>query len=293
MDSTAKVSVARNCGDQLGEGTAWDARTDTLRWVDIANGLVHEWQPSLSGDTMTSQFGGELSAAVARAGGGLLIAVGHELRLLDGDRRPEAIVAVDGEPSENRLNDCRCDPAGRLWAGTMSKPRHPGAASLYRLDPDLSLTAVLTDTTLSNGIGFSPSGELMYFIDSTTQRIDVFEYDVETGTPSDRRRFAEIDPGAGLPDGLCVDAEGGVWVALFGGGAVRRYAPDGELDEIVGLPVSNATCPAFGGADLDVLYVTTTRHLLSDEALAAQPLAGALFEFRPGVRGLPGVPFAG
>jgi sugar lactone lactonase YvrE len=133
----------------------------------------------------------------------------------------------------------------------------------------------------------------MYFIDSVTQRVHAFEFDLAAGTLGRRRPLAVIDPADGLPDGLCVDAEGGVWVALFGGGAVRRYSPAGELEAVVEFPVTNTTCPAFGGPGLETLYVTSTRHLLSREALAIQPLAGSLFQLEPGVRGLAGTPFAG
>lgn len=292
MDSTVNVSVARPCRDQLGEGVAWDERSGTLSWVDIANGVLHEWRPDADWER-TTEFDGELGAAVPRAGGGYVLALGHELLLLDPDGGTERVATIEARLTENRLNDCRCDPAGRLWAGTMSKPRHPGMAGLYRLDPDRRLTTVLADTTLSNGLGWSPSGETMYFIDSVTQRIHAYEYDLATGSLGARRPLAVIDRADGLPDGLCVDAEGGVWVALFGGGAVRRYSPEGALEAVVELPVTNTTCPAFGGPGLETLYVTTTRHLLSREALAAQPLAGALFELQPGVRGLPANPFAG
>jgi sugar lactone lactonase YvrE len=292
LDSTATASVVCHHHDQLGEGPVWDTRRQVLSWVDIGAGLLHEWQPGSAAERVRS-IGGEVSAAVPRAGGGFVVAVGHELSLLSDEGGLEPIAAVEADHSDNRLNDCRCDPSGRLWIGTMSKSRVPGTAGLYRLDPDRELEPVLTGTTLSNGLGWNDSGELMYFIDSTTQRIDVFDFDAAHGTIGGRRPFVEIDPSKGLPDGLCVDREGGVWVALFGGGAVHRYAEDGSLDAVVDLPVSNPTCPIFGGPELETLYVTSARHLLSDRALATQPLAGALFELKPGVRGLPSTPFAG
>jgi sugar lactone lactonase YvrE len=152
---------------------------------------------------------------------------------------------------------------------------------------------VISNTTISNGLGWSPAGDRMYFIDSTTHRIDVFDYDAESGRIAGRRAFAEIDPSDGLPDGMTVDSEGGVWVCLFGGGAVRRYGEDGALEDHVELPVTNPTSPVFGGPDLRTLYVTSARHRLSEKQLAAEPLAGAVFALRPGVVGLPGNRFAG
>ncbi|MBS1881404.1 MAG: SMP-30/gluconolactonase/LRE family protein [Actinobacteria bacterium] len=292
MARSFPVDVVRNHRDHLGEGPAWDARTGTLSWVDISGGRLHEWRPGDDRER-TTEVGGELSAAVPRRDGGWVLARGHDLLLADAAGATETMATVETDRSDNRLNDCRCDPAGRLWAGTMSKSRRPRTAGLYRLDPDRRLTTVLDDTTLSNGLGWSPDGERMYFADSTTQRIDAFDYDLGRGTISGRRELVAIDPTAGLPDGLCVDSEGGVWVALFGGGAVRRYSPDGDLDAVVEFPVTNTTCPAFGGEDMGTLYVTTTRHLLSEPELEAQPLAGALFACRPEVTGISANPFAG
>lgn len=291
MDHIAEITVARPCRDQLGEGVVWNDRAGRLSWVDIANGVLHEWEPG-SDRERTLEFPGELGAAVPRASGGYVLALGHELLLLDPDGATERVATIEPNLDDNRLNDCRCDPSGRLWVGTMSKRRDPGGAGLYRLDPKLRLTTELSGTTLSNGLGWSPDADLMYFIDSVTQRIDAFEYELAAGEIGARRAFVAINPADGLPDGLCVDAEGGVWVALFGGGAVHRYSPTGKLDAIFKFPVTNTTCPAFGGPDLKTLYVTSTRHRLSREALAAQPLAGSLFQLDPGVRGQPSTAFA-
>jgi sugar lactone lactonase YvrE len=143
----------------------------------------------------------------------------------------------------------------------------------------------LTGVTLSNGLDWSPDATRLYYVDSTTQRIDAIDFDLDRGRLGTRRPFAPIDPGDGLPDGLCVDADGGVWLCLYGGGALRRYRPDGTLDEELRLPVTNPTCPAFAGPDLDELYVTSARHRLTPEQLEAEPLAGSLLRLRPGVRG--------
>jgi sugar lactone lactonase YvrE len=286
------VRVALHAADQLGEGPFWDERTGELLRVDITGGLVHAWSPA-RGEARTSAVGGEVGAVVPRADGpGLVLAVGHRIVLRDGDE-DLVLAAVEEELDDNRFNDCKCDPQGRLWAGTMSKQRVPGTAALYRLVPGGDLERAIDGTTISNGLGWSPSGDRMYFVDSTTQRIDVLDFDRATGAISDRRPFTAIDPDDGLPDGLTVDAEGGVWVCLFGGAAIRRYAPDGGLDAAIALPTTNPTSAAFGDADLATLYITTARHRLSADQLAAEPLAGALLALTPGVRGLPGSRFAG
>lgn len=274
--------------DHLGEGPNWDQDAGVLLRVDINAGVVHRL--SSGGEALTPiELSPPLSFALPRKDGGLIVGQGRQVLALEGDR--SRVVATVNEPAENRLNDARCDPAGRLWAGTMSTPRHP-TASLYRLDLDGSLSRQLSGTRISNGIGWSPDARWMYFIDSPTQRIDLFDYELEAGEIANRRPFVTIDPVDGMPDGLAVDAEGGVWVSLFGGGAVRRYAPSGELDALCRLPTSNPTCPAFGGRLLDRLFVTSARHKLTEDQLASEPLAGALFVIdEPGQRGLPATPF--
>jgi len=278
--------------DQLGEGPHWDHVAEELLRVDITNGRVHAWRPA-TGATWSLSLEGDVSAVVPRKRGGHVLAVGHEIVLRDADGTLRPLVGVERELDDNRFNDCRCDARGRLWAGTMSRSRTPGTAALYRVDPDGACARVLDGTTISNGIGWSPDGERMYFIDSTTQRIDVLDFDADTGTIANRCTLIEIDPRDGLPDGLTVDAEGGIWVALFGGGALRRYDADGTLVAAIPLPATNPTCPAFGGPQLDTLYVTSARHRLTPDQLAAEPLAGALLELDPGVRGLPAHRFGG
>jgi sugar lactone lactonase YvrE len=162
--------------------------------------------------------------------------------------------------------------------------------SLYRIDADGRTERVVSGLTISNGLDWSPDASLMYLNDTPTSRIDVFDHDPFTGAVTDRRPFARID---GFPDGLTVDAEGGVWVALFGGSQVRRYSPDGSLDAVVPLPVANVTSLTFGGPDYADLFVTTARHDLDAAQLEAQPLAGAVFVLQPGVRGRPAGRFAG
>ena len=284
--------MALHARDQLGEGPFWDERTGELLRVDIARGRIHAWSPA-TGVATTREIAGEVSAVGPRAlASGWLLAAAHRLLLLDGDVEL-TLAVVEGDRPGNRFNDCTCDPQGRLWAGTMSKQRTPGTAALYRLAPGGELERVIAATTISNGLGWSPDGERMYFVDSTTQRIDELDFDGASGEVADRRPLVEIDPRDGLPDGLAVDAEGGIWVCLFGGGALRRYGPDGTLEAAIRLPVTNPTSPVFGGPDLRTLYVTSARHRLSLGELAVEPLAGAVLALEPGVSGLPGQRYAG
>jgi sugar lactone lactonase YvrE len=278
--------------DQLGEGPVWDERKGMLRRVDITRGLVltlrEHGEPSGS-----LEVGGEVSAAVSRAGGGLILAIGHELVALNANGTRETLAIIEDTLADHRFNDCRCDPQGRLWAGTMSKTRTPGQAALYRLVAGEPIEPVIQPTTLSNGLGWSPTGELMYFIDSTTQQVDVFDFDQATGNLSERRLFVRIPPETGLPDGLAVDREGGVWVCLFGGGRIQRFDDRGVLGADISLPVTNPTCPTFGGPDYGTLYITSARHLLSSTQLSAEPFAGAVLALEPGVNGMPAQRFAG
>jgi sugar lactone lactonase YvrE len=174
----------------------------------------------------------------------------------------------------------------------MAWDARPEAGALYRLDPDLNLTRLIDETTISNGLGWSPDGGTMYYVDTPTRRIDAFDYDLASGAISNRRPFVEID-GEGRGDGLCVDVEGAVWVALWPGWSVRRYLPDGTLDAIIPLPVAEVSSCVFGGPSLDTLYITSARSTLSDEERAAQPHAGSLFRASVGTRGVPRAPFAG
>ncbi|MEY2400715.1 MAG: hypothetical protein QOJ08_826 [Ilumatobacteraceae bacterium] len=288
---SSAITIAVPGPDQLGEGPVWDDRSGELVWVDISGRRIHHWNP-LTGAPRSLATRGDVGAVVLCEDGAMVAAVECELWRVDDEDRWTLLAAVEPKPGV-RFNDCRADPRGRLWAGTLHRGRKNGAAALYRLDPGGELTLVLPGRTISNGIGWSPDERTMYYIDSTTQQIASYEYDINTGNLSEEGRFAEIDPSDGLPDGLTVDAEGGVWVCLFSGATVRRYRPDGVLDQEIELPLTNPTCPGFGGADLRTLYVTTARHRLTDDQLAREPNAGAVLQLDVGVPGLPAHRFAG
>jgi sugar lactone lactonase YvrE len=276
----------------LAENPRWLADRQLLQHVDITGRELHRLDP-VSGERRIETVDGDLGFAVVREAGGTVRGIERRLVAVSADGERRVLAEVEPEATDNRFNDGQCDGAGRLWTGTLSRDRTPGAAALYRVDPDGGVTAVRERLTLANGTGWSPEGDTMYFIDSTEQRIDAFDYDIRDGTLGERRVLASVEAVDGLPDGLAVDAEGGVWVALFGGGALRRYARDGALTDVIALPTSNVTSLAFGGPALDRLYITTARHRLTDAQLRAQPLAGAILQFDPGVRGLPDRRFAG
>ncbi|MBV9173348.1 MAG: SMP-30/gluconolactonase/LRE family protein [Chloroflexi bacterium] len=289
---TVDIEVLLQPRAAVAEGPVWDERTRRLIWVDIMNNAVHSFEPS-SGQDSSVDVGQPVGAAVLRANGGLALAVRDGFALLDADFTNFRMVAqVEVDLPNNRMNDGKCDPLGRFWAGTMQFSPTSAAGALYRLDPDLRVTRVVGDIMLSNGLDWSPDQRTMYYIDSMSQGIDTFDFDPDSGEISNRQRLISIPKDVGLPDGMTVDADGYLWVALHGSGTVRRFAPDGQVDRIIRLPVSHVTCPAFGGPDYSELYITSMTYGL-EERIRNEPLAGSLFRCRPGVRGKAPFRFAG
>lgn len=272
----------------LGEGPYWRPEDDCLLWVDIQRGLLHMTRVD-QGETISVDLR-EVSAAFPALGGGLLTAGGNRLTLRvtkPGEGWTGRTVAAAPVRDGVRFNDAAVDPAGRVWVGSMDVAEIKPLGALYRLDAGGTLTAVVSGVTISNGLGWSPDGSRMYYADSPTGRIDTFDYDVATGEAFRRRMFADLSTVGGLPDGLTVDADGCVWVAMHGGGTLRRLTPYGQLDAVLPLPVSQPTSCAFGGPGMADLYVTTASRGLSDAERAAEPLAGRLLRLRPGPIGLP------
>ncbi|MFB7953272.1 SMP-30/gluconolactonase/LRE family protein [Streptomyces sp. NPDC056045] len=282
--------VLRSNAD-VGEGPAWDAARQRLVWVDVTGCAVHTFDP-VGGVDRAVDVGTHVGAAVPAGDDGLILAVRDGLAMLSPDGDVRMVAEVEADLPGNRMNDAKCDPSGRLWAGTMPYEAEPGAAALYRYD-GRSVARVLTGVTLSNGLGWSPDGTVMYHIDSGAQRVDAYDFDPATGEPCSHRVVVTIDPAEGMPDGMTVDDDGCLWVALWGGGTVRRYTPDGVLDRIVRLPVTQVTSCAFGGPGGDVLYVTSAAYRLTPGELTAQPLAGSIFAVEPGTTGRPATPFQG
>jgi len=269
-----------------GEGPVWSERWGGLRWVDMFAGDVL----SLASDgTITREHVGEIAAAVRpRRDGGAVIGVERGFALQEHDGTVEALPELWNDPNL-RMNEGGCDPEGRFYCGSMAYNKQAGAGALYRLDPDGAVTVVLEGVTVSNGLDWSPDGSRAYYNDTDTYRTDVFEYDAESGLTA-RRPFVEVSADVGRPDGLTVDSEGGIWVAINRGGAVHRYTPEGDLDAVVEVPARKVTACTFGGPRLDELFITTSRE---DMEPGDDPLAGSLFRATPGVHGLPVREFAG
>jgi len=285
--TAAAVELVLDARADLGEGPRWDSAHQRLLWVDIMRGRVHAFTPS-TGACRNVAVHQPVGALAGGHDGSLVLAVAGGFARLDLDSQKfEMQAAVEADRPQNRMNDGACDGAGRFWAGTMALDEGPGAGALYRLDPDLTVHTMLTGVSISNGLDWSLDGRRMYYVDSPTRRIDVFAFDLATGSIANRRTFVEVPADAGVPDGLTVDAAGFVWLALWGGAALRRYAPDGTLERVVPLPVTHPTSCAFGGAGLDELYVTSARRPLTAEEKARQPQAGGVFRLRPGVVGRP------
>ncbi|MGI3783194.1 MAG: SMP-30/gluconolactonase/LRE family protein [Janthinobacterium lividum] len=268
-----------------GEGPVWFPGWGGLRFVDM-----------LAGDVMTLRADGTADrrhvgtvAAVVRprVGGGAVIGVERGFALEDPDGTVLTLPELWSDTGV-RMNEGGCDPDGRFYCGSMAYDQAKGAATVYRLDPDGRVEVVLEAVTISNGIEWSPDGSLAYYNDTETGSIAVFDYDSAAGL-TNRRTFAALS-GPGGPDGLTVDAEGGVWTAVFDGGAVLRYSPEGVLEERIEIPTPKVTACTFGGENLDQLFITTSREGVDTDA---DPLAGSLFRADVGVRGRPVRPFAG
>jgi sugar lactone lactonase YvrE len=267
------------------EGPVWSAGWGGLRWVDMLAGDVLSLESD--GTVRRSHVGTVAAALRPRRGGGAVIAVERGFALQDADGTRTDLDPVWDDRSI-RMNEGGCDPDGRFWCGSVAYDQRTGAAALYRLDADHSVRRVLDGVTISNGLDWSPDGSLAYYDDTATHRIDVFDYDARTGLTG-RRPFVVLTDGD-HPDGLTVDAEGGVWVALNGSGVVHRYTPAGVLDEVVELPTAQVTACTFGGPDLDQLFITTSREGMGPDD---DPVAGSLFRADVGVPGLPVREFGG
>src|SRR4051812_33548839 len=274
------VELALEAHAALAEGPRWDARIERLLWVDIDGRALHRFDPA-SGQDVTTPLPDRVGSAAPTADPDrVLVALADRLAVVDvrsGELEP--LIAIPHPVPELRANDGAVDPAGRFWIGTMAVDESPGKGALYRYDGD-ELVTVLAPVDLSNGLDWI--GERMYFADTPTQRVDLLDYDEATGAVADRRPFVTIDEADGSPDGLVVDDEGGVWIALWGGGAVRRYDAGGELTATLEVPADNVTACWFAG---DRLFITT--------AASSQPLGGSLFVAEPGVSGPPARAFPG
>lgn len=280
------VELVLDARAELAESPVWDDRRQRLLFVDILRGHVHEFDP-VSGSDRVFEVGQPVGAVALTHTGDWVLAARDGFFRLDPENGGVTLIAhVEAEMAGNRMNDGAVDASGRFWAGTMASVGGRDRGTLYRLDPDGSVQRMLAPVSTSNGIDWSPDGSLMYYVDTPLSRIDAFNFDPPTGSISFRRTFVNVPTASGYPDGLVVDAEGFIWLALWQGGALHRYSPNGRLLGVVNVPVSLVTKCAFGGPNLDELYITTARIGL-DEERQHDVAAGGIFRVRPGVAGRP------
>jgi sugar lactone lactonase YvrE len=256
-----------------GEGVFWDEATQRLLLVDMLAGAVVELGADLV--PVRHEYGGVAALIRRRRTGGFVVAVERGFRLLGEDLEPLGDVITAFDDPAIRMNEGGADPQGRLYVGTMAYDAAQGAGTIYRLDPDRSVTAVLDDVTISNGLQWSADGGTAFYVDTPTDHVWAFDFDAETGSFRDRRPFIDLSGVDGHPDGMAIDEDGGLWVAMYGGYAVRRFDASGAPVEVVELPTRDVTCPTFGGADRSTLYISTSRDGWGDDR--AEPSAGAVF----------------
>lgn len=289
------VEIALRIEATLGEGGIWDVARQRLLWVDITGKRVGIFDPA-SGRNQNLQLDSRPGTVVSTTKSDLLVALQGGVARLDPrtGKCSTAICPPGHDATRIRFNDGKCDPRGRLWAGTMALDHASGAGALYCFETDGTVHRCLTDVSISNGIVWSHDQRLMYYIDTPTRRVDVFDYEVETGNIANRRQAFPIPAEMGFPDGMTIDVEGMLWIALWGGSAVTRWDPDtGRMLAQIEVPTAHVTSCAFGGPTLSSLFITTAREGLSPEQLNDQPLAGSIFVAVPGVRGVASVAFNG
>lgn len=291
IETHVPIECVVHSADILGEVPLWCERSQRLWWVDVRRPALQYYKPAdkqhaaqrLHPDLAT------VGSIALRESGGFVLATGSGIHLYDpagSDPAQRIAHPEEGKPGM-RLNDGKCDRRGRFWVGSMHDVLREPLGTLYRLDPDHSCHAMLDGFALPNAICWSPDDRHMYFADTHNQVIWVFDYDIDEGAIRNRRVFKDWTHQAGRPDGATVDAEGYVWNCMVATGHLVRLAPDGRVDRVIQLPVTNPTCPAFGGPDLDTLYITSHSQRFSAEQQAREPLAGALLALQVGVRGLP------
>jgi sugar lactone lactonase YvrE len=289
-DSDCVQRIAATCG----ESPMWSVREQALYWTDNLGGEIHRVEPE-SGSVQSFPLGQDVMGIGLRKRGGLVLALAKQLAFYEPGGELELLMDVEHEQPRNRFNDGKVDRRGRYWAGTMNDVDwETPSGSLYRLDPSIELSRLRGAVVCANGLGWSPDDRTFYFGESFRYAIFAYDFDPDAGAVSARRVFATVDRRSGaFPDGLTVDAEGGVWSVQNGAGRVVRYAPDGGVTHEVEVPVPQPTSCILGGRELDVLYITTSRQKMTSEQLRRYPLSGSVFAVRPGLSGVPEPLFAG
>jgi len=278
--------------DFLGEGPHWDAASGRLHWVDILAPAIVSGNPD-TGERVAREMPELVGCVVPRSSGGLICATETGIKMVEPDGSLRMLCEPEVDRPGNRFNDGKCDSHGRFWVGSLAIDTTPGKGALWRIGADGSAARMDDGFHISNGLGWSPDDRHMYFTDSGKRVIWVYDFNADQGTIDNRRLFAGPPEGGSVPDGLAVDAEGGVWSAGWDGWTITRYAPDGQVDRTIPLPVPRPTSVAFGGPDLRTLFITTARIRLSAALLADAPLSGSILSVDAGVGGLPVMPFAG
>lgn len=277
---------------ELGEGCAWDEQGQKLSWVDITGKMIHRYDPA-TGKHDTCGTPSTVGFATLAENGEYIAGLQDGIYRIDFENGAhKALVKPEYADKVNRFNDGKCDRRGRLWAGTMNDLDHSKpTGALYRWD-NRGLHVQETGIHISNGLGWSPDNKTMYYTDTVRRIIWQYDYDIETGTASNRRTFAEF-AGKGRPDGMCVDSQGRVLTSLWPGWSVEIYAPNGKLDGKIELPVPQVSCCAFGGKDLKTLFITTANIGMTPEQMKEAPLSGQIFAIEMDVPGLPEARFKG
>ncbi len=270
----------------LGEGPLWHAEKNSCFWVDIERGMLFEYH-WVSKETKTWKFDGRLTSVCPSIENGLILGLNAGIARFDlKSKKLEWLLDIESEITNNRCNDAKCDSSGRLWLGTMDMSFKPGASSLYCIDKNLIVEKKLSNLTISNGMAWTADNTRMYFIDSPTQIIQSYTFDANNGNIIFEKNSVLIPEEIGTPDGMCIDSEGMLWVAHWGGFGVYRWNPaDGKLIEKIEIPVPHITSCAFGGENLDYLIITTARGDLNDEDLKKYPESGNVFFLKMKVRG--------
>jgi sugar lactone lactonase YvrE len=287
------LELAIDAHARLGEGPLWLADRQRLVWVDIEGHALHVSDPATGADDAI-HLGEHVGCAVSAGDDLLILGLRSGLAVFDlVTGRRAHIEDPEHHLPDNRFNDGKVDPAGRLWAGTMAIDEAHGAGALYCLDPDLAVHRKVPGVSVSNGLAWSADGTTMYYVDSPTRRIVSYDYDVATGAIENPRPVFHVPEGAGFPDGMAIDVDGCLWVALWDGRRVLRVDPvSGDIADHIDMPVSRPTSCAFGGSAFDELFITSASNLPPHQ-LAREPHAGGVFRVRPGVKGFPAVHFAG
>lgn len=284
-----KINTLSNVRADLGEGPVWDEKNQILYWIDILNGLIHEYHLE-SGMSQYFSVGAMIGSYALTDQGNLIVATQKGFGFIDkktGDY--QLLAAPERNIPDNRFNDGKCDPAGRFWAGTMSLTGKEKVGTLYKFERG-EAHPMIPQVSISNGLAWSSDAQTMYYIDTPTRQVVGYDFNLEKGLIANKRVVISLKQGTGYPDGMTIDADGMLWIAHWGGWRVSQWNPeDGTLKQEILLPVEQVTSVTFGGKNLDVLYITSAKTGLSSEALYQQPLAGAVFWTKiKGVKGLLG-----